>query len=248
MTFQEWPGGPQHLGHGTCFFIVHEERAFLVTNRHVLDPSYQSIAKKDWSIAAVKISGYDRKGHFFEGKLHEFTPRFSSVWDEDVACALVSKIELNDGATESVGVWWLDSSYLADDKTLNRISASHFVVVSGYPKWYDISSARPIMRSGIVSSDPSSNYCGPKMVPGARRIALEVFSSEGMSGSPVFALAFGLNISAQNVVTSIDFFPGCLVGILVGHYETEKGTENRDYNESGMSFVIKSTAILDLIA
>jgi hypothetical protein len=245
VTFEEWSGGKQHSGTGTGFLVFRDGNAFLITNRHVIDAGYQSISKKNWAIVSIKVSGYDKHQQYFEGFVEFSDIRRSENWDEDIACIKANQLVVHGNDPTTLEANGISFDLLASSETINKLTASHFIVFPGYPKWHDINSSRPILRSGIISSYPRSDYCGPRMTPGSRRILIEAFSSEGMSGSPVFALSYGVNLGSG--LSGMSFFPGCVIGINVGHYDTETRTENREFNESGMSFVIKSTAIADLI-
>jgi hypothetical protein len=60
------------------------------------------------------------------------------------------------------------------------------IFMPSYSLHYD-RSRRPVMRGGIVSSDPGSDYLTDGQEP-ARRVLYQAQSAEGASGAPVFAL------------------------------------------------------------
>jgi hypothetical protein len=75
---------------------------------------------------------------------------------------------------------------LASDEDLKRLSAGASIFMPSYSFHYDKSSERPVMRSGIISSDPESDYLTDGQEP-ARRVLYQAQSAEGASGAPVFA-------------------------------------------------------------
>ena len=76
---------------------------------------------------------------------------------------------------------------LAHTDDLKRMTAGAPIFMPSYSPHYDRSSERPVMRGGIVSSDPDSDYLTDGQEP-ARRVLYQAQSAEGASGAPVFAL------------------------------------------------------------
>ncbi len=91
---------------------------------------------------------------------------------------------------------------------------------------------RPIMRTGTIASDPKFDYSWDKSSHG-NCIAYEGFSSEGASGSPIFAPPRGMT----GIPNSRH---GYLIGINAGHIPEQ-------YGHSGISYFYKSTVILEII-
>lgn len=130
----------------------------------------------------------------------------------------------------------------------SKLMICDFLAFPGFPEWHDKSANRPILRTGTISSDPRFDYSYGDLVKGAC-IAYEAFSFSGSSGSPVFAVQKG-----PKPGHGIDF-PGFrelkLVGINAGHLKvTERAyrdKENAANVHSGISYLYKSSAILDII-
>lgn len=241
MDFTDEYGAIKGEKTGTCFFVSSNGRLFLVTNRHNLDAGYRDADKRNRKLTSLTVSGFDSKSHFFRGKLLDFIgPIFPSNRDEDVAILAPKGVVLESGATGPLSVRNIQREAIADLSFLSGFSASEFIVFPGYPRWHDRAEHRPIIRSGIVSSDPATNYTGPSDAPGARRIAFEGFSFDGSSGSPVFCLPFGLN--AGPGISGISFRHQRLIGINMGHEN-----DGRTGLHSGISRMIKSTVILELM-
>ena len=109
------------------------------------------------------------------------------------------------------------------------------VVFSGFPEQHDKLSNRPILRSGRISSDPKFDYSFSGKFEG-EKVAYEAFSSEGASGSPVFAVPRG----AKSIPESRN---GFLIGVNAGHINDS----NRPGTHSGISYFFKSTIIFRII-
>jgi hypothetical protein len=135
----------------------------------------------------------------------------------------------------------LDVDSFADNAYFSRLSAGDFIAFPGWPAWHDVHGIRPIMRSGILASDPSFDYTGPDMNIGARRLAFEGFSFDGSSGSPVYALACGVLLTGDIIGGS--FRPLKLIGINAGHIRYFDGV----HQHSGISYMYKSTVLAEML-
>lgn len=112
----------------------------------------------------------------------------------------------------------------------------------GYPFWYDKSQGRPVMRSGVLMSDPQKDIRvfaeSPSPTDGRQQVLFEAFSTDGNSGSPVFA--------AQKIVTlgwenGTDTHPPLFLGINAGHLKDE------DHRHVGASRMYKASTVLDVL-
>lgn len=70
---------------------------------------------------------------------------------------------------------------------------------------------------------------------------------EGSSGSPVFFLPKGLNLTGGSGIISILRTPLQNVGIMPGHWEDNKSFNN-SFLHSGLSYLTKATAIYELLS
>jgi hypothetical protein len=84
-------------------------------------------------------------------------------------------------------VFSVEASMLAHTDDFKRMTAGAPIFMPSYSLHYDRSSERPVMRGGIISSDPDSDYLTDGQEP-ARRVLYQAQSAEGASGAPVFAL------------------------------------------------------------
>ena len=110
----------------------------------------------------------------------------------------------------------------------------------GFPEWYDRQNNTPVFRMGTIASDPRLNYSYVPNAPIADRIAYEGFSTGGASGSPVFSIQRGFQ-TGDGIKASEGFYREVkLIGINAGHFNDQVG-------HSGISYMFKSSTILDLI-
>ncbi|WP_316167545.1 MULTISPECIES: serine protease [unclassified Bradyrhizobium] len=197
-TMHAGPDGSSKEVHGTCFFVKSDALLFAVTNRHNLDLTYKDQKFVGYKPEAFKISGYADNKHYYET-----TPTggvrfvFATNLAEDVAV-----LDLTDGNMQygrrrkpgetpgtKIGPPSLHSSaidMLANDEDLQRMAVGAQIWMPSYSLHYDKGTERPVMRTGVVSSDPDSDYQTEGDEP-ARRVLIQVQSAPGASGAPVFA-------------------------------------------------------------
>lgn len=230
-------GGTIRSGNGTAFLLASSNVPILVTNRHVVDLDYLASDQryKDFRIVKLVLHGRSSNDSRYEIELDcskEFI--FPSARENDVACLIdftgrsphpEFKLYHHVGVDE-----------LAAEKDFNTsIWPGDLVFFSGFPSaTHDKLDQRPILRAGIIASDPRYNYSVSGKYEG-ERIAYEAMSTSGSSGSPVYA-------PNRGIVGFHDYERrGFIVGINVGHIPAEYG------RHSGISYFIKSTVIRDLL-
>ncbi len=228
---------------GTAFFVKDaQENFFVVTNRHVLNPSWREPAAEHWVIERYVFEGFDAA--FTKIKFEHFTDAtlvYPQHAGEDIAafkCSRVTPIEPVGQKTFAIN--FLPINLLADDDYFQLLKTGDLVAMPGFPDWYDQSQGRPILRSGTLASDPEENYAGPGQAIGPRRRLVEAFSSGGSSGSPVFALSAGIRFTGDVVVDNMR--PERLIGINAGHINA-----GGNGLHSGLSYMFTSVAIRELI-
>lgn len=113
------------------------------------------------------------------------------------------------------------------------------IAIIGFPDVYDHLNNMPVLRAGVVSSDPRLNYSHCNQYLG-HRLAYEAFSTGGSSGSPVIALQKGFPLG-EGLNAPADFYrPVKLIGINAGCV-----TQSNVHQQ--MSYLYKSDIIRDLI-
>jgi hypothetical protein len=237
------PDGSSKLVHGTCFHVNSNGRVFLVTNRHNVELSYKDLKYAGYSWDGVQVDGYCGDEDYFEfafngHKIHYAIPKNAA---EDVFVLELPRDQIrfrrrkkpSEDANRKTEKWepvMLGLEMLASEHDMRRLSPGSTVLLPSYSAHYDKSSERPVMRGGIISSDPESNYQTDGQEP-ARRVLFQALSAEGASGGPVFALMNGDQ--------------GVLLGVNAGHLT---GNEPRiGTMHSGFSYCFKAICIRECI-
>ena len=97
----------------------------------------------------------------------------------------------------------------------------------------------PILRSGVISSDPRLDY-SPDGRDYGHIMAYEAFSTNGASGSPAFATQKGFKVSGVLRASAGFYRLTMLIGINAGAYSISETHQQ-------MSYMYKSNQIIDLI-
>lgn len=227
---------------GTGFIVSQAGKLHLISNRHVFEAGYSDSAKRQWRISRIEISGRGNNRAYFRYGLNSSVAQFPQAYDEDVGLVPIGELTVLELEGEQHSVIDIALDALADDSYFGSLNAGDFVAFPGWPEWHDRIGRRPILRSGVISSDPVEDYSGPNMRDGARKLAYEGFSFGGSSGSPVFALGCGLKLG--DGLQGASYRPPRLIGINAGHLTHFDGTKQH----SGISYMFKSTVIRDLVA
>ena len=238
--------GKKIEGHGTCFFVhnSHKEEC-LVTNRHIIDLNYKSQDRKykGFNLVQIEVFGKKQNGQNLPDidckvLFFDFRILTSQKNENDIAILKDLRALNNHEYTSEVDFILPYSEIATDEQIRSSLKVSDSLVFPGFPPWYDKVGNRPIMRTGMVSSDPRYNYSFGEMVLGDC-LAYEAFSFEGSSGSPVFALQ--RSYPGDKMITWPDYRPLMLVGINAGALKTVSN------HHSGISYLYKSSLIVELI-
>ena len=205
--------------YGTGFFIVKVDKEYFITNRHVVDPErIESIKGRNFHLYQIYIDRRvikERNSPQTEELLvKSFKQTLPDNEFDDIAC--LSEIEYN--TIPTIGYTRIDFELLADKELFDTsFSICDMLAFIGFPEGqYDVKHNLPIVRSGIISSDPRVNYSVGDNDRG-NRIAYEVFSTGGSSGSPVFSIQKGFPLG-KGLSGPTDFYrPVKLIGINAGH-------------------------------
>jgi hypothetical protein len=154
--------------------------------------------------------------------------------------------------------------YLLECESLwPALEAGEFVAFPGYPKWYDKLQTRPVLRSGMIASDPQTEYRrldgSPTTKDGNQQVLFDAFSTSGNSGSPVFVSQKGIPpLPIRMIDTDGNSFSpygrhaelkiegyhrSFLIGINTGHVNDEDS--NNDH--AGLSRLHKLSAIMEIL-
>lgn len=190
-------GAPTSGGTATGFVMFNEslERNYLVTNRHVVDPSFRGDVRT--AISDIRIRGHyqasdpHREPEAFDGRISEPTLAFHD--DPTVDLAVISgSVAWVEGDRVTAGLGQMsrfDMSMLATAQELRSyVAPGDAMLMAGYPSVAGAVGARPVLTQGVVSSDPRfPATIGPEVL--AHSVLSHSFSWGGMSGAPVISVS-----------------------------------------------------------
>lgn len=228
---------------GTGFLVKQDEDIYLITNRHVAELSYKRPKYPVATLISLVLEGYEDLDEnnmpSQYGKVEITNPDkfiFHPNEYNDIACLKNPQCASTKNISASIGYEMLASKEKLDAKLV----VCDKIAYPGFPEWFDKKNHTPIFRTGTIASDPRFGYARDVSAPDADIIAYEGFSSNGASGSPVFALQKGFR-TGPGISAPEDFYREVMVvGINAGHYSGDEG-------HSGISYFYKSSAILELI-
>lgn len=241
------PSEPEICLPGTGFFLSDRNaNVHIITNRHVLDPSYSDPRYKNHQLSKLCViisrkseeSGRPSRKAFL---LMNQDTHFHQSLANDVAMIKKPKmiempLDANKGGAINID-YNINFEMVCREEELEKdMVPSDFVVFPGYPSQIDSDYEYPIMRTGTISSDPRIDFHFGNSIQG-QCVAYEAFSVGGLSGSPVFATQKGIQ---GNGFTDSGYRRPMLVGINAGHLDSSN-------THSGLSYFYKSSTILDLL-
>jgi hypothetical protein len=131
------------------------------------------------------------------------------------------------------------------DRFEGVLQAGEAVLLAGFPDWCDANGERPVLRAGVIASDPRNGYRAksgdPTKRDGNETVAVDVGSSPGCLGGPVF-------VAGRETGPVEQRHPVLLLGLNAG--ELTRKTKIRDDEIEigiGVSRIYKSTAIGQLL-
>jgi hypothetical protein len=231
---------------GTAFFVTDgASRIALISNRHSIELPYKDQKYVGYQLTALSIRGYLKDDRFVEGtvELADAKIALPSNSQEDVAAIKLGRIRIAgsvEGPVTPVAIGW---EMIAGEAAFESgLGLCDMLAFPGYPSWFDRDGERPIIRCGTVASDPKSSYSWQSGQPKARRMAYEAFSFGGSSGSPVFALPRGIQVSGG--LSGGNFRGALLIGVNAGHLAD---SDDFPTHHSGISYLFKATVISDCL-
>ena len=180
------------LSMGTGFYYIYQDEKnnqliFLVTNYHVLtgyEPSKSGVHSGD------KIVFYVHKDRSNVDDVRQiihplFTKEKKPVWitNDDYPNADVAIIPLPHFVFSDYTVFGISESWADSDM---KIRPTSVVSLIGYPHGYhDTINRLPVWKTGNIASEPRVDFNAEPL------FVVDVSAFPGMSGSPVFAIAYG---------------------------------------------------------
>lgn len=267
---------------GTGFLVqfpTGDGRLGLVTNRHLTEPGFLVEEDKDAELKSIKVQWWQTKELRCEHTTDDPNPLYHS--DPLVDVAIIPLDTEPHKPLKATGVYFGDiHKYMADnpnamklhyavtwenlleaEKLWPQVQPGDFVVFPGYPEWHDRVQIRPVMRSGVIASDPQTDYrlnnSAPTKYDCSPQVLFDAFSTAGNSGSPVFVAQRGVppitvvvpngdgKPAVQGQIFSQSYHRSFLVGINATHYN-ETGFRQRN-EHAGLSRFHKLSAIMDIL-
>ena len=182
---------------GTGFWIQKEDSVYLITNRHIVQPGFSKPQYASYStIISIKFDCREYNSATKSVDVADYTMvsykiDFPANGIDDIAC--ISKV------TIPIGNWHqiiIPFSMLATNVQIDtELSVCDHVAFIGFPIVYDRKNNMPLLRSGVISSDPRLDY-SPDGADHGHIMAYEAFSTNGASGSPAFATQRGFKVGS----------------------------------------------------
>ena len=138
-------------------------------------------------------------------------------------------------------------THLADESFFEALPWGAQVSFASFQAWRDSTTQKPILRTGIVSSDPLDDYSSD-IVDRKSALLLEAFSFSGSSGSPLFANAFGIKLDDSTLAGGPGFREARVIGVVSGHIPNRKDGAVASSKHVGLSYCHKSTILLEMLS
>ncbi|MFB1299080.1 trypsin-like peptidase domain-containing protein [Mycobacterium sp. pW049] len=225
--------------YGTTFHFVGQTRSYFVTNRHILDYNYRTTKPLlSSALESVSIRGFTQPedaGRDTQPWTYSHAdPSITFPDDDDIDLALISiPLSSKEASVAPVGGGAIPHSFagrwLAKTHEVNSLLPGDQVFIAGYPGLEGEISERPLIVSGIVSSDPRypATFAGSRISRSS--VLCHSFSWGGMSGAPVFGFSKEIGRTA-------------IVGVNAGHIASN------DVSGGVISHFVRSDALVALLA
>ena len=235
---------------GTGFFVADHRTAnssaFLVNNRHNLDLGCGSTdkAKKYLNFQLTKIvcSGRMVNDDINVFEIRNPSPKFDHDYRHDVgivSLAHVSNVNISYSHQVPflIDLFVRFSDIAKDEEFGSTIELCDQVASPGYHEWLSEHDERPTFRIGWFVSDLSKPISYPEVSGDA--FIIDGFSTEEVSGAPVFALPRGIKVGEGMV--GGNYRPFRLVGVNAGHFKSP------EYKHANLSYGFKSSVIISIL-
>ncbi len=238
-------GHDEKSPHGSGFWIRNGEDLVFATNRHVIDieykdPKYQGL---DYVLSSVKTLTFDATGRSGRQQVARATILTHEDPQVDIALLRVAGVINPDG----ISVQPVNVDVIAGSSFLEtELEWGAQVSFSSFQPWRDTQTERPILRTGILASDPAYPF-----VSNTTKLAhvhlLEAFSFGGSSGSPVFANAKGIELGS-GLSGGVGFRPARIIGMMTGHLSNKDSAAGVPYDaHTGLSHCHRSDMLLSML-
>ena len=248
VTFKSSIGNPPCTVSGSGFWLGTDHVPQFATNRHLIDYEYKTgESGRAYEISHLQVWSWKHAGPPQAIEIEQCSILVPENRRFDVAVIQMERIAPSAGRGQmgtSVG-----ESYLAD----KAFEAEHLewgaqVTFASFQAWHDRRLRKPIVRNGILASDPAGEFTSDHL-DRERIHLLEAMSFAGSSGCPVFANARGVPV--DSTLSGGDFRPAKVIGIMAGHFPASESSQTASVSSalphSGLSYCHKASVIDDLI-
>lgn len=247
--------GNQKTGSGTGFALKNGENLILVTNRHMLDPSYidgeSKLKLSDIHLWCRRTTAPTTNSPPEKFQIGLAGARIILHPTADVA--LISDIQLCVyGGSKPIINPMTEDSLAGNEFFSKELGIADSCVFIGYPSnnlaspWWDTSLQLPIVRLANISSYPQKDFVNADIKSTHARLVTGL-SFSGSSGSPIINL--GTQFRTKDGYVSL---PGAIIpkiiGIMAGHWWDDKSQIPEMLRHTGLSYFVSSIAISELVA
>lgn len=249
VRFESPIGNPACEVAGSGFWLGTDHVSQFATNRHLIDYEYKTgLSGRAYEVSRMKVWSWKHAGPPQAIDIEQCSMLVPKSRQLDIAVIQVQRYAPISGHGRmgaSVG-----ESYLADKAfELNHLEWGDQVTFASFQAWHDRRLRKPIVRTGILASDPASEFTSDK-IDREQIHLLEAMSFAGSSGCPVFANARGVRVD-DVTLSGGNFRPAKVVGIMAGHFSASESSQAASASSallhSGLSYCHKASVISDLI-
>ncbi len=249
VTFESSIGNCTREVKGSGFWFGTKHVSQFATNRHLIDYEYKTgEPRREYEVSRMKIWSWKHAGPPQAIDIEQCSILVPKSDQFDVAVIQVQQFAPTAGHGRmgaSVG-----ESYLADKAfESDHLEWGDQVTFASFQAWHDRRLRKPIVRNGILASDPASEFTSDK-IDRTRIHLLEAMSFAGSSGCPVFANARGVRVD-DVTLSGGNFRPAKVIGIMAGHFRasesSQAASDSSTLLHSGLSYCHKASVISDLI-
>ena len=220
VTFESSVGAKPVTKYGSGFWLGDRADTVFVTNRHVLDIEFANKKYRGlgYALSSIQILTVRGDGQVTRANFTSAVVRTHVAPTVDIALLRsIHGMRSQPPSIAGIGIV-ADANFTRD--SLNWGTQVSF---ASFQPWRDTQTERPILRTGILASDPAHPFVH-EQIDRTDIHLLEAFSFGGSSGSPVFANASGIQTSKH--LTGGNFKPARIIGVMAGHL-------SNDYSDAG---------------
>lgn len=252
VKFECAVGNAPKTAQGTGFWIRHNAKYFFVTNKHVVDPTMILGKATTYGLASLHVELHLVAGENVTAAVAPIPIEVATVKTHATADVAIVSWPLGEPKLGPCAFISFQSDLLADsDFFKNSLHPMDIASFIGYPgkdskDWWDTGNNFPIGRIAHIASLPVMDFAN-QSIETSHALLVSGFSFSGSSGSPVLLHEKGLNLGEGLTMAVPNYVGPKLLGIMSGHWQEPSDIPGM-FNHTGLSYLTKSTAILELLA